>query len=199
LYNQPVKSIPLLAERWARHGLRLAFGFDAWHTSAYGERPYAADIVRYLNSRGELEAAVEIGAGLGDIIRRVRCGRRVAMDKDPGALRACRFLARLRGLPIELVAGEFPAARPEGLFDAVVMVNWIHNVEPAVLREGLRAVFGSNLKPGGALLFDTVKNPSYRHNHDPAFLLEGLPCAARALGSYEYGRTVHAAVKEARS
>lgn len=51
------------------------FNFDEWHVSVIGERPYAMEVVKYINrflrenteyKRGR--KVVEIGCGLGDIV-----------------------------------------------------------------------------------------------------------------------------------
>ena len=60
-------------QRLERNLLQRLYGFDRWHVGHGGER-YAADIVSRLNGRPEAdrESVVEIGCGLGDILRRLR-------------------------------------------------------------------------------------------------------------------------------
>src|ERR1700757_3230744 len=87
--------------RWERTLLQRAYGFDRWHVGHAGEA-YAADIVRYLNAwpAADRGSVVEIGCGLGDILRHLACGNRLGLDRDPGALGAARLLSRFqRGTP----------------------------------------------------------------------------------------------------
>ncbi len=46
------------------------------------------------------------------------------------------------------------------------MVNWIHLIEPAILRPALASYFNAHLQPGGELVVDTIADPAYTYNHD---------------------------------
>ena len=86
-----------LAHRWERTLLQRVYGFDRWHVGHAGE-VYAGDIVRSLNDwpADTRRAVVEIGCGLGDILRRLHFTERLGLDRDRGALDAARFLARFQ-------------------------------------------------------------------------------------------------------
>ena len=180
--------------RVGRRALQRVYGFDAWHVGHGGE-PYVADIVRYLNGRPEngRQSVVEIGCGLGDILRPLRFRARTGLDREREVVRAARARGRLqRGLQFDVF--EFPASALEGRHDAIVMVNWIHAIEPAVLRNAIHNYASGHLRPGGCIVVDTVADPAYTYNHDVHALAPPEVTVAR-IGSYARGRDVWALVK----
>jgi SAM-dependent methyltransferase len=157
-----------MAVRWQRSLLQRMYGFDRWHVGHAGE-PYAQDIVRTLNAwpASRRQFVVEIGCGLGDILRRLQFASRVGLDRDEGALRAAAFLARFqRGAAPRFERFAFPRTPLTGVYNAIVMVNWIHLVDPDTLGRAVRAYAASHLLPGGAVVLDTIDDPAYEHNHD---------------------------------
>ena len=67
-------------QRIIRYILYFLFRFDKWHLNTFKERNYAQSIVKYLNdntSRQKLNM-VEIGCGLGDIIRNIKINYKVS-------------------------------------------------------------------------------------------------------------------------
>jgi SAM-dependent methyltransferase len=149
-----------------RYMLRWVFGFDLWHVNRIGDRPYALRVISYLNGlpsdrRGRV---VEIGCGLGDILRRLRFRERLGLDADPAVLRAARVLAGVSRDRPRFASFSFPN-RLDRRYDAIVMVNWPHLVEEDQLRPHLAAYVGDNLSPDGVLILDTVQDPAYTHRH----------------------------------
>ena len=179
-----------------RHVLQWIYGFDRWHLGHAGEA-YARRIVEFLNGRPEehRRAVVEIGCGLGDILRGLRFRTRLGLDRDAGVLAAARVLAVLRGQGrIAFEVFEFPDARLQGRHDAIVLVNWIHQIPPEPLTEALHTYFAGHLAPGGAIVVDTIRDPAYMYNHD----IEALaPLGARVqhVGTFARHREVWALVK----
>jgi hypothetical protein len=177
--------------RYERAVLQRIYGFDSWHVGHAGE-PYVRDIADALNRWPETsrDAAVEIGCGLGDIVRRLRFRRRVGLDRDRGALAAARFLARFStGSPPEFEPFEFPGTPLRGVYNAIIMVNWIHQVDPDTLGSALRDYAAHHLQPGGAVVLDTVDDKAYDHNHD-AGAIAWPGASVDLLGQYARGRRV---------
>jgi len=185
----------LKSERALRQAMRLAFGFDRWHISTLQERQYAQDIIIYLNGRAgnQGQTMVEIGCGVGDILRHARYQERVGLDTDLGALRAARFLTclLLQG-SVRYSEFRFPDQSLHGVFDVIVMVNWIHHIAPEVLSAHLSMYLTEQLRPGGEIIIDTVQDPAYRFRHSIAKLTEGLDADVHHVGSYARQRDVYA-------
>jgi SAM-dependent methyltransferase len=179
-----------------RHLLHWAYGFDRWHLGHSGEA-YAHRIVEFLNGwpAADRGAVVEIGCGLGDILRGLRFETRLGLDRDPRVLAAARVLAVARG-HVGLAFGvlEFPETLLRGRYNAIVLVNWIHEIPPPALAAALRTCFVEHLVPGGAIIVDTVRDVAYMYNHD----IEALaPLGARVqhVGRFARQRDVWALVK----
>ncbi len=181
-----------------RHALRWIFGFDSWHLSRLSERPYALAIIVFLNARPEIQqqSVVEIGCGLGDILRHLRFRRRLGLDRDPRVLSAARILAMARWASnLSFERFNVPHAQLSGTFDAIVVVNWIHQIEPKRLRDWIATHVSNNLRPGGCLLLDTVRDLAYDYNHDIQYLAPA-GVIVHHLGSYARQRDVWVLIRE---
>lgn len=180
-----------LATRANRQLLRLVYGFDAWHVGHAGE-PYGAEIVGRLNAWpvADRQAAVEIGCGCGDIVRRLRFRSRLGLDRDPRVLAAARLLARgqLGGGP-RFDLFDCPTTPLLGEFNAIIMVNWIHEIAPDRLQTAIHEYFADHLKGGGGLVLDTVQDPAYTYNHD-VHTLAPSGAVVDHLGRYARSRDV---------
>lgn len=178
------------ATRFARTLLHRLYPFDAWHIGHAGES-YVGDIVRQLNDTpDELRtSAVEIGCGLGDILRRLRYERRLGLDRDPHALSAARVLSAWQRPAPVFKEFDFPSSTLPGIHDAIIMVNWIHEIDPDRLAGTLQRYFADHLSPGGLILIDTVADPAYTYNHDVQRLAPA-GAALEHLGQYPRSRDV---------
>jgi SAM-dependent methyltransferase len=182
-------------ERGFRRALRSFYGFEPWHDSPPADKPYAADIIAFLNARPAEKrgAAAEIGCGLGDILRGLKYAERHGFDSEERVLKGARLLARLFSPgSVRFSAFTFPGTRLEGRYDAIIMVNWIHHVPPATLKAGVRTYFSENLAPGGVIVLDTVGDEEYEFNHAIGDLAEGLDCSVVKVGDYARRRSVFA-------
>jgi SAM-dependent methyltransferase len=181
-------------QRLLRHCLRLLFRFDRWHIIPLSNRPYARDIISYLNSlpKEQRTNVLEIGCGLGDIIRHIEFKERVGLDADKNVLRAARFLAWLRrSKKMRFARFDFPDSILSGSYEVIIMVNWIHTICPQVLKGKLEEYVQNNLRAGGTIIIDTVPDKEYRYNHDIRSLTADLECHLVKLGVYRRGREVH--------
>jgi SAM-dependent methyltransferase len=149
-----------------RHLLRGIVGFDIWHVNRLGDRPYALQVLAYLNGLPEARRGrvVEIGCGLGDILRRLHFRERLGLDADSAVLRAARVLAGVSRHRPRFARFTFPGPL-NGRYDAIVMVNWPHLVSEEGLRSHLAAYVHDHLSPAGVLVIDTVQDPAYTYHH----------------------------------
>jgi hypothetical protein len=174
-----------------RHALRLFFKFDRWHTSPLSERLYAIDVISFCNSKSGKKKFIEIGCGLGDIILNVNYEYRFGYDNDIKALNAANFLKIIRfakNIKFELFS--FPENYLKTKADVLVMVNWIHHIEPATLKTNLCKFFYENIDSGGCIIIDTVQDKDYPYNHDITYLTKDLPCTITKIGNYIRQREV---------
>jgi SAM-dependent methyltransferase len=178
--------------------LRKIYRFDKWHVVSLRQRKYARDIISWCNDRPVRNSFLEIGCGLGDVVLNIRYKKIAGCDADPNVLKAASFLARIRqNRRIKFSICEFPGTAITGRFDIILMVNWVHHIEPEILRSELKKYFDTLLNSGGAIVIDTVHHPEYRYNHDIAYLAKGMERAAiERIGGYERGRELWAIIKE---
>lgn len=182
---------------YANNLLYWYFRFDKWHRSPYTGRAYAMSIANYLNGRTQNETIVEIGCGLGSIIRNTNFKYKKGLDADKNALKAASFLNKFfREKNISLAYFKFPDSNLEGKFDAIIMVNWIHNIEPQILNVNIQDYFKNNLNKNGILIMDAVKSKNYKFHHDINTLKENLDCGIEKIFyDKSVGREVFAIIK----
>jgi cyclopropane fatty-acyl-phospholipid synthase-like methyltransferase len=139
---------------------------------------------------------VEIGCGLGDIIRNVKYENRLGLDREANVLWAGAFLSRIKpNGKITFRIFDFPATELDGCFDTIVMVNWIHHIQPEVLKAKISQYINNHLIKGGEIIIDTVQSKNYEYNHSIDYLAGGLNCRVCKLGDYENQREVFAILK----
>ena len=189
---------------WSGKALRLVlrrlFHFDQWHVFTLAERKYAQDIIRFCNNKHTRQSFVEIGCGLGDIIRNVRYQNKFGYDIDQQALKAASFLDKfsIKGRTAFSLF-DFPSAFLPGKHDVIVMVNWIHHIPPMILKSKIREYISQSLIEKGIIIIDTVQDKGYKFNHDIKFLAgdDGLVTYMK-LGDYERMRQIWILQKESR-
>lgn len=184
-------------EKVYRKILQLIVGFDKWHISPLKERPYAVDVISYCNNRLQRNDFAEIGCGLGDITRNVLYKKRRGFDNDEKVLKAARMLPVKDGkhADIQFKLFHFPDSHLDGTFNVLTLVNWIHHIEPVILKNNIAAYLDKNISSGGEILIDTVQDKEYRYNHNIDFLTRGMNCSVYKIGSYARQRELWAIKK----
>lgn len=181
--------------RLVRKIMKLVYKFDKWHCFYYYDKPYAIDIVKFCNKLINKESALEIGCGLGDIIRRLKFIHKNGWDISQEVLRAARLFSWLQLSKVEFMQANFLCDTPQKKYDVIICVNWIHVISPDVLRERLHYLFNCNLNDNGYLIIDTVQEKSYKYNHNINFLTKGLKSNTEKIGDYCFSREVFAIKK----
>ncbi len=179
--------------------LKLLFRFDKWHVSKLSDRKYAQDIISYINKIDHLnsKSVLEIGCGLGCIIRRIKAKTCIGFDLSPNVVKAAKFLSYIKiKYNMRFRQFDFMLDNIEGKFDVIIMVNWIHNIPSNILNVKLNELIENNLTKCGMVILDTLRNDTYKYNHDINFLIQNLKCKISILGNYEYGRIIHIIMKE---
>ena len=187
------KALALL-RRFFRFLLYLFFRFDKWHLNTLYEKKYAEDINRYLNSKpnANKNTTIEIGCGLGDIIRNLNCIHKTGYDIDVNVLKAARFLSRITFKKADFKWFKFPESTLDEKVDVIILVNWIHHIEAPTLKSNLEKYFKLNLNKEGCIILDTVQDKEYRFNHNINYLAKDLDATLTKLGDYERQRQVWA-------
>ncbi len=178
--------------------LKWMFSFDEWHVMPLSSRPYAQAIINYLNAFSGIQnkTVVEIGCGLGDILRNIKARHKLGLDSNRNVLRALKLICLATGnSKMRLRQFTFPQSELDGQYDIVICVNWIHHVAPLVLKDNIDKIWLHHMAQKGALVIDTVDDPAYRYNHRIDYLTKGLCCEVTQLGAFERQRKVHVITK----
>jgi SAM-dependent methyltransferase len=174
-----------------RAGLSKVYGFESWH-KYYRDKPYARAIIAYCNSLPMRGSVLEIGCGLGDIIRRLRFDTKTGYDRSPEVVRAARIFSALTFANTKFREFDFIESAVDGSYDVIIMVNWLHDIAAEKLAPRIRRIFQCNLKPGGRLIIDTIaNNPDYPFNHDILELTGDAAGQIMPLGEFAFGRRVY--------
>jgi SAM-dependent methyltransferase len=181
--------------------LRMFFGYNSWHDSLYFQRNYAQKIVSHLNSRSVKRSVLEIGCGTGDILRRCDFKKKVGLDSESEVLSALHFLCYLRnrGGEVKTFKFDFASDNVNGKYDSIILCNWIHEINPSLLKIKIKEIFDSHLCDGGEIVLDVLDNPTYKYNHKMDDLTQGLSCSMTMLGQFEFGRNVFSILKPIKS
>lgn len=167
--------------------LRKRYNFDPWHITAYELRPYATDIVKYLRKicNGQ-ERIVEIGCGLGDLIRNMK-GKRYAFDISSNAIDCAKYLDVDKA--VEWHVGSFSDVKYNisGSIDYLITVNFIHVFDSESLKNMYNEIIeGSSVKN---IIVDVVPREG-AVEHDFGYILSNYKIA-REIGSYNGRRVIH--------
>jgi SAM-dependent methyltransferase len=191
-----IHKIKIKLATYSRKPLAWVFRFHNWYILPLSLKRYAQGIILFLNRAKNRESYLEIGCGLGDIIRNVNFRKRLGMDRENNVLRAARFLSII-SFQQNIVYKEFtfPGNSISGEFDAIVLVNWIHEIVPEILKLKVTEYYLNNLKNGGVIIIDTVRHEGYTYSHKISFLTENIVCEIIHIGIYENDREVWAIKK----
>jgi SAM-dependent methyltransferase len=171
----------------------LFFRFDSWHTSPLDNRKYAIDIISKLNRRVSRESLIEIGCGLGDILRKTHYDRKYFYDISPEVLGAAAFLQKFSKITSINSFKTFnlltDTVEKDLKFDALVLVNWIHGFESKTLKYRLNKIVNNNLNEKGLIVFDIIENnPIYKFNHAVVDLIDVRKFDVTTFSEYPFGR-----------
>lgn len=192
-----MRSASIYAHRFPRHVLKTFFQFDAWHLISPAERKYVGEIITFLNSlpKSQRKNVIEIGCGLGDIIRNLHFQKKTGYDGENKVIKAASLVSVLSFDRTRFLPFVFPSSVLKDKCSAIIMVNWIHHIDPDVLKEYIQTYFSENVLPGGCIVVDTVQASNYKYNHNISHLIGSISCNLVKIGSYENQREVFAIFK----
>lgn len=154
--------------------LQKRYHFSDWHLIPINERPYAREVVRYvqryMDKNNRQQVIVEIGCGLGSIIGNIStCGKRIGVDLDSRSIRTARVLHPF----IEFMNGSFEDVNLKKI-DCLIMVNFIHTIPQEELINKMQILLAK--AQIDLIVFDTFKNSrgtEYLYSHKGEDLFGG--------------------------
>lgn len=152
-------------KEWYYVLLQQKYQFQSWHITPINFRPYAIDVVEYLN-RQTKRKVIEIGCGLGEIIGNVSNCERVGYDIDEKVVMVAKKLYR----NTHFYMGTFENVKNQKI-DYLITVNFIHGISPEELKKIYERLYQNN--EIRHFVLDIVDSSNYRFNHDINYLIEG--------------------------
>lgn len=153
--------------------LQRRYRFQDWNLSPINERPYAREIVRFMQRYGKenkIRTIVEIGCGMGSIIGNIEnCRTRIGIDADSKSISVARKLHPF----VKFYKGSFDSVSV-GKIDCLIMVNFIHQISEDILADRVQALLKKSQVE--LVVFDTFENnqgTEYLYSHRGEYLLQG--------------------------
>ena len=151
-------------------------GINEWQQSLYLDRPYGMNVIhyvsRYFKNQNQV-TIVEVGCGIGELIGNVKTSSRMcnkaAYDINPRNIGVGEWLYP----KVKFHLGTFHDVE-KGKIDCLIMVNFIHMIEPKELKEELTMLLKMN--DVNMFVFDTFQKnqgTEYCYSHDGQYLFEG--------------------------
>ena len=144
--------------------LCLIFKFNKWHfRSTYYCSPYKKSVVDIINKNiSKSDIVVEVGCGIGEIIRRINCRTRIGIDRCVNVINAAKFYNRKEN--INFISGSFNSIN--STFDHILLLNFTHEIPENKLIRILKAMISKHNPK--TIFIDSYHNHYFKHlrHHD---------------------------------
>jgi SAM-dependent methyltransferase len=148
--------------------LRKKYSFDLWHITPLELRRYAVGISALLgNQIREGDVVVDIGCGLGDLLRRVYDKASVraeyyGFDVSGEAIAAAKHISQKRNIHFSVGSFAEAAGQVNGQIDWLVAVNFLHGANPETASDCFREILSVN--PVRNIIVDIVPHNGIEHD-----------------------------------
>jgi trans-aconitate methyltransferase len=146
--------------------MKKKFGFEQWHVSPKEWRENAIDIIEYLNHNlPKTGTIVEIGCGLGEIIRNISIQnphiKLYGFDYKNEVITAAKLLDKCKRVNFQVGSFEDIDAMH---IDYLIAIGFMHSIETSLLKEKLKALTTKNVVQN--IIVDTFQSKQYTYNHN---------------------------------
>lgn len=104
--------------------LQKKYQFYEWNTSPFELREYVQVAAEYIN-RIKPKTVIDIGCGLGELLRHIRAEHKVGLDLDENNIKTAKILDRSG--KIRFITGSFEQIKGEKI-DVLVTLNFMHGL-----------------------------------------------------------------------
>ncbi|MER7503236.1 class I SAM-dependent methyltransferase [Nonomuraea pusilla] len=130
-----------LANKVIQYPLYLVYGAERWHLRKYHTTNYKKMAVAFSRDvPGTLDVVADVGCGLGEVVNRVRAGRKLGLDVDPRVIAWAKFLQRFNRSDVDFRAGSLDTlARADvPAVDLLITLGWFHYMTDEWIDEQMR-------------------------------------------------------------
>lgn len=144
--------------------LWIFFKFDSWHINARNRPNYVETVHKFANMVEDRNVVMEIGCGLGNLIKGCNFDYRIALDNNLEVVRAAKFLNFFSSTKVDYFLGSFEQALEKRNVNLLILVNWIHNVPSGLLEESIARIIESSLSLDSYIISEGVSKYQFYHN-----------------------------------
>ena len=128
--------------------LIFIYDLDEWHSNTYERSSYAKTLVSKVNKIENINRmnVLEVGCGIGNIIRHIECDKKYAYDSDPKVLKALRFCDYKMRIEILMQLQNLER------MDIILAINFLHGYSENEVIKFIKDL--SNNKFSGWLIID---------------------------------------------
>lgn len=167
--------------------LRTKFLFDVWHISPLELRPYASKIVEWGNSK-KFNCVVEVGCGLGEIIRNIHAAHTYGFDIDANVIQAANYLNKEKRCVFNKGSFNEAGKIKEHKINCLIAVNFIHAISYLELKNILNTFIDKN--EVDYIIVDEVRENCYKYNHDFSQIMPKSYALEKQYGPYKAQRYI---------
>ena len=146
--------------------LQKFFHFESWHISPYELREYVQIVAKYVNSHNA-KYVVDIGCGLGELIRHINAPKRIGIDIEKENINTAKYLHRRTN--IEFKNGSFDDLGTKQEIDYLITLNFMHGSPHQTWQPAYHKICkNNNIKH---IIVDSTKPDDNSYFHDFSLIL----------------------------
>ena len=158
-----------MAKRSKYKKMQNRYRFDTWHISPYELRKYVQVVAEYVSDK-QADVVIDIGCGLGELLRHTKAKRRIGLDLSREVIEAAAVL----GGDISYITGSFEHVEVFEPIDYLITLNfmhggtneaWVPHYTDVIRRNDIRHLIVDTVPDNGAshrLEFEKILPPEYQ-------------------------------------
>lgn len=164
--------------------MQKRYGFETWHFSPYEWRKYLQETASYINAHNA-ETVVDIGCGLGGLLKHVTAGTKIGFDIHKEVILAAR---ELNDKSVVYNVGSFSEVDMEKTIDYLITLGFTHGGTEKTWRTPYHAIAERNNIQH--FIVDTVPEDGPSHFLDYSKILPENYTLIERMGPFLGGRCV---------
>ncbi|MBQ2934649.1 MAG: class I SAM-dependent methyltransferase [Lachnospiraceae bacterium] len=166
--------------------LRKKYQFDPWHDSPYELRKYAQATAEYINRHGA-DTVVDIGCGLGEVLRNISAPQRIGLDECGICIEVAKKLDKTKR--IQYVQGSFNDLKVQDTIDYVITLGFMHGSREDIWKSAYHRCASEN--DAKAFIVDVLPESDSTYCLDFSLILPENYVLKEKMGPFLSGRWLY--------